>query len=467
MAELLKLISDWKRTCLSENALVEYQSLFRDKLRQHPYYLRYALDKQRDDLLMIYQTDRSDKNNDIVKECNGIILDKTDFSIVAYGMRGRVDETENFYSGNLPINIHEYDLEEVDDGAVLTVYNYGGEWLVATKRSIDASRVRWSSSRNFLELLSDALSNPLETFARDLDPGYTYSFVLLHPENHLVLLHQKPELIYVSRRNNETLEEENISSLSNESVGNEPIFPWAQQRTRLTAKECLSRLSQEKKMEKRGIMCVSRNDPLRMDRIKIDYKWFHEADKLRKGLPSLHLSYLACSPDEKQRMRSYFGNLMEFRVIDDLLRNLIHYVYSVYRESYVKKQYRVPQQHPICKTLRILHYDYRMTGEPVRVHHVAALIDRTPCQILDSMLKFFSTYGFNPPLQQAYSAPPRSENGFPSATPPSVAPPRSENGFPAPPENGFPSAPTMEQISAGIEIGTIENPLKYLRIDDA
>ena len=105
---------------------------------------------------------------------------------------------------------------------------------------------------------------------------------------------------------------------------------------------------------------------------------------------------------------------MEFRVIDDLLRNLIRHIYGVYRESYVRKQYRVPVNYPTYKTLRILHYEYKMTGEPVRIQHVAALIDRTPCQILDSMLKFFSTYGFHPP-PYFMNAP--NQNVAPSAPP--------------------------------------------------
>src|SRR4051812_24061037 len=113
MSNLLQFIADWQE----RNPGAEYQELFRSHLHQHPYYLRYALDRQRKDLFMVYQTDRSDKNDAIVKECNGIILDKGDYHIVAYGMKGRIDETENYHLGNFPIDFAQYDLEEVDDGA--------------------------------------------------------------------------------------------------------------------------------------------------------------------------------------------------------------------------------------------------------------------------------------------------------------------------------------------------------------
>lgn len=393
MSALLKLIDTWKNG--RDNKDCDFRDLFKEHLHKDPYFLRYSLDKSRPDLFMIYITDYSDREDHIVQECNGIIIDSNDYSIVAYGMNRMIDATDAYHNGTFKLDNNNF-FEEAEDGAVLTVFNYDDTWVVSTKRSIDANNVKWSSHKNFYQLLCDALpgGNACALFDKDLDKGYTYSFILLHPENHLVIPHDMAELLYVSRRDMRSLQEINISSISDDDE-NLKTFTWARKRTRLTNAEALERLTLNNG-RKRGIISSFRTGS-NISRTMIDYKWFSEANHLRKGQPSLHLSYLACSPDEKQKMRQYFGNQVIFATIDDLLRNLIRYTFTVYKDSYVRKQFKVPDNHPIYKTIRKLHYDYKTTGQPVRIHHVVNIIETIPTHILDSMLLYFSTYGFYPP----------------------------------------------------------------------
>jgi len=397
MSALLKLISEWKNGRKSEDC--DFRDLFKEHLHKEPYFLRYSLDKQRPNLFMIYITDMSDRNNELVQECNGIILDRSDYSVVAFGMKRMKDLTEQFHRGDVEISFDDYKLEESEDGAVLTVYNYDNIWMVSTKRSIDAKNVKWSSQRNFYQLLSDAFvdGKPDEMFSRDLEKEFTYSFILLHPENHLVIQHSKPELVYVSRRSLKTLKEDNIASVDEASV---PALEWAGVRSSLDKTVAEDRLKRKNgnNYNKRGVIFSRLSQSGDYERSYVDYKWFQEANLLRHGKPSLHLSYLACGPDEKQKMRQYFGNQNIFNVIDDLLRNLTRYIFSVYKDSYVRKQFKVPNNSPIYRTIRKLHYDYKTTGEPVRIHHVVNAIDNIPPEVLDGILLHYSTYGFYAPV---------------------------------------------------------------------
>ena len=389
MSALMKLINDWKET----DEKRDFRDLFKNILHKTPFYLRYSLDSSRPNLFLIHMTDYSDRTNEVVQECNGIILNNEDYSIIAYGMNRMVDQTENFLARKFTPDWDNSVLEEAEDGAVLTVFNHGGTWVVSTKRNIDAHNVKWSSSKSFYELLSDAIpgGNLTETFDRDLDKDYTYSFVLLHPENHLVINHREPKLIYVSRRNLKTLQEDNVSSMQNVSS-----FPWAQKRETLSKETAMQRMSDTKRTNRRGIILCRKNGST-IDREMIDYRWFAEANQLRKGLPSLHLSYLACSPEERQKLRKYFGNLQDFNVIDALLRDLTRYTFDVYKNSYIRKQYRVDYNHPIYKTVRNLHNTYKLTREPVRIHHVIDEIDNIPTHVIDKMLWYFYNNGFQVP----------------------------------------------------------------------
>lgn len=451
MSNLLKVISDWKNGRPAEEC--DFRDLFKQHLHKPPYFLRYSLDKQRPNLVMIYMTDYSDREDALVQECNGIIIDSNDYSIVAYGMNRMLDRTRDYHSGKYVIpKGDEYVFEEAEDGAVLTVFHYDDSWVVSTKRNIDARNVRWSSQKNFYQLLEEAFfeNNVQDVFERHLEPGYTYSFILLHPENHLVIPHAKTELLYISKRNNSTLEEENMATDFVDEKAT--MLDWVKRRRIMDWETCMKCLSERGKHAKRGIICYKRVERS-IERVMIDYKWFSEANDLRKGMPSLHLSYLACNSEEKQKMRQFFGDQSVFNQIDDLLRNLVRYTYYMYRDSYVRKQFKIPLEDPIYKTIRKLHNEYKTTGQSIRIHHVVNVIDTIPPHILDSILSYFAAYGFYRPDTLAKSVNDSERFEF---VQPSIA--KRENTSQPSQSQRIPSVPEMERSSIP--------PPSEARIDD-
>lgn len=414
MSALLKLIHDWESSISGDADAArqqleprDFRNLFKDVLHKSPYFLRYSLDSSRPNLFLIHMTDYSDRSNEVVQECNGIILENENYNIIGYGMNRMLDKTEEYAHGKFVPDWEGTFMEEAEDGTVLTVFNHGGTWIVSTKRNIDARNVKWSSTKSFYELLEDAVpgGNVSQTFDKDLDKDYTYSFVLLHPENHLVISHREPKLIFVSRRNMKTLQEDLLST--SDDI---PSFSWANKRDALSKETAQQKLSSLTRSNRRGlIFCRKQASSVSVDRYMIDYKWFAEANQLRKGLPTLHLSYLACSPAERQKLRGYFGNLQQFNIIDGLLRDIIRYTYDVYKESYIRKQYKVDYNHPIYKTVRKLHNGYKLTGEPVRIHHVIEVVDGIPLHVLDKMLWYFYSNGFQCPMAVQQEQQPQQE----------------------------------------------------------
>ena len=399
MSNLSTLIKSWKTEQENNKQEFSFRTLFSNVLHKEPYHLRYSLDKKRPKLFMIHPTELSQNDNKVVQECNGIILDGETFEIVSYGMQNLTDSTVHFDSTKTDFDNENIHVEEAEDGTVLRVFYWNNEWIVSTNRRIDASRVRWASNKTFYELLSEAVPDRKleDLFEKDLSKENTYSFILLHPENQLVIDHSEPRLVLIGYRNNSTFVEKDHRDLQ---------LDWAQNPhsiTENTLKFVNDHLESKERFDKRGLIISDWSVSTVVKRVKIDYQWFTIANDLRKNMPTLHLSYLACSFQEKKLMRSYFGQLDIFNMVDSLLRYLTKYSFETYRDSYVRKQYKVPTDHPIFYVVRRLHYLYKTGGEPIKMQHVRTILDSTPAHILDSMLFFFSTHGFYPPVPTVHA----------------------------------------------------------------
>ncbi len=392
--ELSKLITDWKTNNPTKTGDNSFRQLFHDLLHQAPYFLRYSLDSERPDLFLIHPTTMSDLENEVVKECNGTILSKNTFQVVAYGMQ--TIQTVSALPEELEPGIR---FEEAEDGTVVKVFHHVNEWMISTNRRIDAGRVRWASTKTFKTMLTEALvaaGKPgLETLD-ELDKDITYSFILLHPENQLVIYHPKPQLVMVSRRNRLTYEEQ-LPTESNESWYRLPKF--------LTLEEVQEHLKSDIPKPERGIIFVDPKDPLHINRAKLDYDWYKALNHLRHNLPTMNLSYLACSPEEKMRFKLAFGDGQGiFNTTDWYLGQLGMYLHCVYKDVYVKRIFQVPRLHPISPLLYRLHNVYkdvkRTTKAPfhIRGEHVQYVINSTPARKLDHLLGFLANNRFSAPF---------------------------------------------------------------------
>lgn len=160
-----------------------------------------------------------DFNDALVRECRGIILasdsetnDDSDspqkLNIVCYAM-DKFDRADDFTEEQLQkffADSEEF-VEELFDGSLVKMYYFQNQWVLSTNRCVEARRAKWNNYRSFYDMFQEA-TNDLNY--DKLDKRCTYSFVLCHPENRIVVNYQTPNIIHVATRNLDTLEEVDV-----------------------------------------------------------------------------------------------------------------------------------------------------------------------------------------------------------------------------------------------------------------
>lgn len=186
---------------------IDYSSL-KNYLESEPYNLKFKEDINYPNLSLIYNSEKSNFNLKIVNECNGLIIDKDKLSIVCYTF----DKCNN--SEIIPDNLDKDNLfiECAAEGTLIRLYYNYEKWIFSTKKCIDASKAKWLSSKNFIDLFFDCIGD-YDIFQK-LDINCCYSFLIIHPENNIIIQNIIPFLYHINTRNMTTLEE-----LVNDNIG--------------------------------------------------------------------------------------------------------------------------------------------------------------------------------------------------------------------------------------------------------
>lgn len=191
---------------INEKQINNFNTL-KEILEAGPYNLKIKEDVNHPNLFLIHAKNDSDFSLKIVNECNGIILDKNNFKIVCYTFDKCSDSLEldnKLDKNNL---YYEYSLE----GTLIRAFYYENKWIFSTKKCVDASKSYWLSKKNFKELFLECIG---ENYIFDnLNKNNCYSFIIMHPDNNIVLQNKDPTIIHVSTRDMINLKEidENIN----------------------------------------------------------------------------------------------------------------------------------------------------------------------------------------------------------------------------------------------------------------
>ena len=186
---------------------------WKDKLSKPPYSL---IIKEEDDFTLLkYNQLESDFNQEIVRECRGIILDK-DNHIVCWPFYKFFNYGE-VYADKLDWS--SVSVQDKIDGTLMKLWNYKGEWKLSTNGSINA----YTTPLNQNEVLK--ISCPYKTFGelfeaaenyKDIDfnslnPNYTYMFELTSPYNRIVIEYPNIIINHIGTRNNQTGQELDVN----------------------------------------------------------------------------------------------------------------------------------------------------------------------------------------------------------------------------------------------------------------
>ena len=167
----------------------------------------YSLSIKRKDtrILFKYSQIDSDFSLEIVREARGLILEDKTWNVVCYPFKKFFNYGEAYAD---EIDWKTAKVTSKEDGSLIKVYFYNGEWRVGTNSTIDAEDAVLNSPyyRNFRELFDVAANNCKFDFDR-LDPNYTYLMELCSCYNTIVVPYNEPKLFHIGTRNNITCEE--------------------------------------------------------------------------------------------------------------------------------------------------------------------------------------------------------------------------------------------------------------------
>jgi len=186
---------------INENNIKNFETL-KLLLESNTYNLKIKEDKDYPELFLIHHQHNTIFEYPFVDECNGIIMDKNNFKIICYTFNKCSDTSTKMDLNNLFI---EHSIE----GTLIRLFYYQERWVVSTKKCIDASKSIWLSKKNFLELFEECLEKyfSIHQFNNILNKLYCYSFIIMHPENKIVVNYTTPLLYHISTRDLNTLKE--------------------------------------------------------------------------------------------------------------------------------------------------------------------------------------------------------------------------------------------------------------------
>ena len=140
------------------------------------------------DLYMLSFSDDSDMSEKIVRECNGVILQKESNRIIHHCFDKTYESISDF-----PGEIPEFASKEImPEGSIVRVYQFDGVWQVGTSRVINAAMSFWGSERSFKEIFYSHFNE-----WDQLEEGFCYTFILSHPEINPFV--NKPAIHWVSK----------------------------------------------------------------------------------------------------------------------------------------------------------------------------------------------------------------------------------------------------------------------------
>ena len=295
-----------------------------EKLSVSPFFLNIS---ENDGLYrLIYDENKSDHDNEIVKECaNGIILDSNN-NIVCYSLNKTEDiDVCDGIRSQPPFGTDEMIVEELVDGTLIRLYYYDNTWRTSTKKKINAENAYWHSKKSFAELFDECASNLDRGL---LDRGLCYSFIIKHPENRIVTEYKQKSIIHVGTRNLETLQEIDVN------IG----IPKPRKCQEFT--DINQVIEKTKSLDLAyhtvGYMLRDKN----YNRVMIKSLNYLKVRNLKGNVPDMSIRFLQLKKQNKigEFLQFYPEYITLFRELDTKLVELSKKVYKIYHDSRVNKK---------------------------------------------------------------------------------------------------------------------------------
>lgn len=334
-------------------------------------------------------------------ECNGLILEKETNKVVCMCLNkfnkisnsSAINQME--FVENLKVQHPKVRMEYCEDGTVIRLYNretgwntnYHNNWYTATTKCIDARKSYWSSEKTFDDMFWEIFDKSGYN-VNDLNVNFTYSFILLHRENRIVVNHRYNNLIYINSVHNETQEENFTNYFFNQD-----------------SKRCIRRTKQIDITsginyplddyyvpDKRGIILKFLDETNnKWSLFQYDFQHYGNIKEIRGNVPLIRMRYLELlnEPEKLAILEKEFPeNQMLFTMIKHCMNNLYKRVHKLYFESHVKHSLTVTDTDPLFRTLKQLHGAYKKQGTIVTFEVVIQKVNSLDKNIIKSLLNW-------------------------------------------------------------------------------
>jgi len=123
--------------------------------------------------------------NCYTRECNGLILEKNTYKILAIPPRNLVKNID-FDSVNRLLYQGLYKIYKINEGSIITFYYYNNEWRLSTSNGCNVANNKWDK-KTYKEMVVECLEIydiSWDDFIKTLDTKHCYSFGFKHPDIH-------------------------------------------------------------------------------------------------------------------------------------------------------------------------------------------------------------------------------------------------------------------------------------------
>lgn len=270
--------------------------------------------------------------------------------------------------------------EYCEDGTLMRLYNYAGKWYTSTTRSIDAKDSYWASEKNFDEMFWEVFDKSL---LEEMNPKYTYVFILLHRENRIVVKHNVNMLVYISRIDNTTLVEEFNNQFPN---------IYGIKRPTIIRNFDPSNVEHFYNKFKRGVL-VKVFDKISNSwyTYKYDFEQYKLVKDARGNVPNIKMRYIELlqEPDKlKVLLDNYFESKYQFKLAQKDLEQLVKKTYKLYVDSHIKHEVQITDTDMSYRTLRQLHAQYKTQNRPINYDDVKNKIFSLDTHVIKTLLQW-------------------------------------------------------------------------------
>lgn len=347
---------------------------------------------------------------DIVKKCRGVVFNNDTLVMKAFPYTLEFSDIEENEIRSKFTDLSEWTFYEAQEGSLLRMFYFGETWYLSTHRKLNAFESKWSSSKSFGQLFTEALTylyntdmmfktmmnshnvstgnsfkeNPdvFELFKKQLNKSKHYMFLLSNSEENRIVCQAPPHptICHVGTFLNGEL----LPSESNFSVG----IPFPAKIYFKNIYEIISFVKNVNIDTYQGVIAFSDDN----EQVKILNKEYHTLFLFRANEPSLKFRYLQLrnDPSMVKIFVDLYPNMVEtINQYETIIHDIAVFIYNAYIQRFIKKLYvTVPKEE--FTVIRECHSLYLADrAKNISLTRVVSVLNNQPVVNLNHMIKRF------------------------------------------------------------------------------